>query len=136
MLMACDTIQHTRGLLLLLLVCLHRLETMNDARQGLIARLKIAEKEKDALEGRKAEAESFLAKQVQKRVCSTHMLAHIRVQKVGAHTMEHYQSGSNSFPRRRRCIRSAFMAPPSTSHKPRYGLWRWECGAVACTWLV
>ncbi len=74
MLMACDTIQHTRGLLLLLLVCLHRLETMNDARQGLIARLKIAEKEKDALEGRKAEAESFLAKQVQKRVCSAHIM--------------------------------------------------------------
>lgn len=38
---------------------------MNDKRQGLIQRLKISEKEKDALEGKKAEAELFLAKQVQ-----------------------------------------------------------------------
>ena len=42
----------------------HRLEEMNDKRQGMIQRLKIAEKEKEGLEGKKVEAEMFLAKQV------------------------------------------------------------------------
>lgn len=41
-----------------------RLEEMNEKRQGLIQRLKVAEREKGALEGKKAEAEMFLAKQV------------------------------------------------------------------------
>jgi hypothetical protein len=47
----------------------HRLDEVQDKRQGMIQRLKISEKEKDALEGKKAEAELFLAKQVGKRVC-------------------------------------------------------------------
>lgn len=37
---------------------------MNDKRQSMIQRLKISEKEKDALEGKKTEAEMFLSKQV------------------------------------------------------------------------
>jgi len=41
-----------------------RLEEVNDKRQGMIQRLKISEKEKDALEGRKTEAEQFLTQQV------------------------------------------------------------------------
>lgn len=37
---------------------------MNEKRQGLLQRLKISEKEKEALEGKKDEAELFLSKQV------------------------------------------------------------------------
>ncbi|KAJ9516738.1 hypothetical protein QJQ45_027143, partial [Haematococcus lacustris] len=40
-----------------------RLEEMNDKRQTMIQRLKISEKEKEGLEGQKAEAEIFLSKQ-------------------------------------------------------------------------
>ncbi|KAF5834905.1 RecF/RecN/SMC N terminal domain-containing protein [Dunaliella salina] len=39
------------------------LEEVNDKRQSMIQRLKISEKEKDALEDKKTEAEMFLAKQ-------------------------------------------------------------------------
>jgi len=45
------------------------LEEVNDTRQGMIQRLKIAEKEKDALESKKAEAELFLSKQVSLGAC-------------------------------------------------------------------
>jgi hypothetical protein len=41
-----------------------RLDEIQDKRQGMIQRLKISEKEKDSLEGKKAEAELFLVKQV------------------------------------------------------------------------
>jgi len=49
--------------------CPSRLEEVNDKRQSMIQRLKISEKEKDALEGKKTEAEMFLAKQVRVRAC-------------------------------------------------------------------
>jgi hypothetical protein len=53
-----------KNFILTLRPVLRRLEAMNDTRQGLVTRLKITEREKEALEGRKAEAELFIAKQV------------------------------------------------------------------------
>ena len=42
-----------------------RLEELNEKRQGMIQRLKVVEKEKGLLEGKKAEAEEFLSKQAE-----------------------------------------------------------------------
>lgn len=40
-----------------------QLEELNDKRQGMVQRVKIAERERDALEGEKAAAEAYLAKE-------------------------------------------------------------------------
>ena len=42
--------------------CLFRLEELSEARQGVVARVKAAERERDALEGAKAVAEAYLGK--------------------------------------------------------------------------
>ena len=42
-----------------------RLEGLNEARQGLLQRVRIAERERDALSGDKEAAEAFLAKERQ-----------------------------------------------------------------------
>lgn len=49
-------------------------QELNDKRQGMIARLKVAEREKDALEGKKREAEDFLDKSAEllrHKICGT-----------------------------------------------------------------
>lgn len=40
------------------------MEEINEKRTGMVARLKVAEKEKEGLQGKKEEAEMFLTKQV------------------------------------------------------------------------
>lgn len=43
----------------------HRLEELNEKRQGQIQRVKVVEKEREGLESKKQEAEDFLDKQAQ-----------------------------------------------------------------------
>lgn len=54
--------------------CLHRLEEMNERRGAMVAKLKGAEKELAGLEGRKVEAEAYLAKQAER--LRANMLGH------------------------------------------------------------
>jgi structural maintenance of chromosome 4 len=42
-----------------------RLEVLNEKRQGIVARVKIAEKERDALEGEKTAAEAYISKEIE-----------------------------------------------------------------------
>ena len=46
-----------------------RLEEINEKRQGLVQRLKIVEKERNALETEKVAAEAYLAKQRESLEC-------------------------------------------------------------------
>ena len=49
-----------------MLLCLHRLEVLNQARQGQVNRVKIVEKEREGLEGEKLAAEAYLHKDAER----------------------------------------------------------------------
>lgn len=53
--------------------CLHccccRLEELNEKRGGMITKLKSVEKEREALEGKKLEAEAYITKQAERLKC-------------------------------------------------------------------
>lgn len=55
-----------------------RLEEINEKRQGMVQRLKIVEKERDALETEKVAAEAYLAKQRESLECQR-MIFHVFV---------------------------------------------------------
>ncbi len=61
----------------MLLSC--RLEEVNERRQGMIGKLRIVEKEKESLEGKKLEAEAYMAKQAEctkQRIMGNKIISH------------------------------------------------------------
>lgn len=100
----------------------HRLEEINDKRQTMVQRLKIAEKEKEGLEGKKAEAELFLSKQVGVSGVHTHSApGYCSSRPAGPHILlhEHDFFCATCCICRARCLGRASTAPTCTSLQPR-----------------